>query len=267
MPVRAVPIVANHPATPNSGVSKTPPAMRTAADFRIDASKHIDGDMRQSESVNGNWSTTTRRSRVAKRGIDLLIGALALLSLSPILLAAGIAIKLTSQGPVLFRQTRIGQYEKPFSMLKLRTMSIDNDDSAHRELNRREILGSTGPGTSDGVYKLENDPRITPVGRFLRRSSIDELPQLINVIRGDMSLVGPRPSLPWEVELYSREQRQRHRCLPGITGLWQVSGRNRLSMPEMLDLDVEYSRRGSLLLDLWILVRTPYAVLVGGGAR
>jgi lipopolysaccharide/colanic/teichoic acid biosynthesis glycosyltransferase len=113
------------------------------------------------------------------------------------------------------------------------------------------------------VFKLEDDPRVMPVGRFLRRYSIDELPQLLNVLRGEMSLVGPRPSLPWEVELYSPEQRRRHECLPGLTGLWQVSGRNRLSMQQMLSLDLEYVERQSLRLDLWVLWRTLSAVLAG----
>jgi lipopolysaccharide/colanic/teichoic acid biosynthesis glycosyltransferase len=183
------------------------------------------------------------------------------------MLMAVILIRLTSRGPALYRQTRIGLGERPFTMLKLRTMRIDGDDAAHRALNMRELLGDPDAGTSDGAFKLEHDPRITPVGRFLRRFSIDELPQLFNVMSGDMSLVGPRPSLPWEVELYTPEQRRRHACMPGITGLWQVSGRNRLSMPEMLALDVAYLERRSLLLDIRILLRTPYALLFDSTAR
>ena len=136
-----------------------------------------------------------------------------------------------------------------------------------RELNTREILGDGGCVGRDGIFKLDDDLRITPVGRLLRRFSIDELPQLLNVLRGEMSLVGPRPSLPWEVELYTAEQRQRHDCLPGLTGLWQVSGRNHRPMQEMLALDVAYSKSRSLRLDLWILFRTPYAVLFGRDTR
>jgi lipopolysaccharide/colanic/teichoic acid biosynthesis glycosyltransferase len=169
-------------------------------------------------------------------------------------------IRFTSRGPALYRQVRIGRAEQPFTILKLRTMRVDGDDAAQRAFNTREIHGDANPGTSDGAFKIERDPRITSVGQFLRRFSIDELPQLFNVISGDMSLVGPRPSLPWEVELYTPEQRRRHECVPGITGLWQVSGRNRLSMPEMLDLDVEYLERRSLLLDIWLLLRTPAAL-------
>jgi lipopolysaccharide/colanic/teichoic acid biosynthesis glycosyltransferase len=202
-----------------------------------------------------------------KRLLDLTVAALALALFSPLLVVSAAIIKMSSAGPVLFRQTRVGRDEKPFAMLKLRTMHIGRDDSAHREFNKRELQGLSSPETSDGVFKLEHDPRITWIGRFLRRFSVDELPQLINVLRGEMSLVGPRPSLPWEVELFSAEQRRRHLCTPGITGLWQVSGRNTLSMVEMLRLDVEYVERQSLWLDLWILLRTPNAVLFDRGVR
>jgi lipopolysaccharide/colanic/teichoic acid biosynthesis glycosyltransferase len=208
-----------------------------------------------------------RNLPLSKRILDLTLASVALAVFSPVILAAAFLIKLTSPGPILFRQTRIGQAEKPFTMLKLRTMHADADDRLHRELNKRELLGDATTRASDGIYKLQHDPRITKIGRFLRQFSIDELPQLINVLKGDMSLVGPRPSLPWEIELYSMEQRHRHQCLPGITGLWQVSGRNTLSMIEMLRLDVEYVERQSLRLDLWILLRTPYAVLFDRGAR
>jgi lipopolysaccharide/colanic/teichoic acid biosynthesis glycosyltransferase len=199
----------------------------------------------------------------AKRALDLALATLALVVSAPVMLIAAGLVRLSSPGPVLFRQVRIGRGERPFTMLKLRTMYVDSDERASREFNTCELLGEAKPD-SDGVFKLENDPRIVPVGRFLRRYSIDELPQLLNVLRGEMSLVGPRPSLPWEVELYSPEQRRRHECLPGLTGLWQVSGRNRLSMPQMLSLDLEYVERRSLRLDLWILWRTLPAVLAGG---
>lgn len=202
----------------------------------------------------------------AKRIVDIAVAATALALTLPLLLAAAALIRMTSRGPVLFRQIRIGRGEVPFTMLKLRTMRADADDKAHREFNTRELRGELDRATADEVFKIQ-DSRITPVGRYLRRYSIDELPQLLNVLAGDMSLVGPRPSLPWEVELYTSEQRLRHCCPPGMTGLWQVSGRNRLSMPEMLALDVAYARSRSLTLDLRILLRTPYAILFEQNTR
>lgn len=198
-----------------------------------------------------------------KRMMDVILAGLALCAAAPLLFAAAAAVRMTSEGPAIFRQTRIGAGEVPFILLKLRTMQVDCDDREHRAMNMREILGLNPPqgDVSAADYKLDRrDPRITTVGRVLRRFSIDELPQLINVLKGEMSLVGPRPSLPWEVELYTPEQRRRHVCQPGITGLWQVSGRNSLSMPEMLALDLIYVNTRSMRLDLSILLRTPLAV-------
>lgn len=202
-----------------------------------------------------------------KRAIDIMLSIVAIIFFAPLLLIAAFSIRLTSPGPVFFRQTRIGRDERPFTMFKLRTMQDDCDDSLHKNFNIRELGGQVDAETSDGVFKLENDPRITKVGGFLRRFSIDELPQLFNVLRGDMSLVGPRPSLPWEVELFSKEDRRRHSVPPGVTGLWQVSGRNQLSMREMLALDVSYVDQHSLLLDMTILLRTPRAVLLDQSVR
>lgn len=205
--------------------------------------------------------------RARKRAFDLVLATLLLVIFAPLMLAAATLIRLTSKGPALFCQTRIGRDERPFTMFKFRTMYVGLGDEQHREFTTREILGECGCLTKDGIFRLVDDPRITPVGRLFRRFSIDELPQLFNVLRGEMSLVGPRPSLPWEVALYTAEQRQRHLCLPGLTGLWQVSGRNRLSIPEMLALDVAYARSNSLRTDLWILLRTPYAALFGRDTR
>jgi lipopolysaccharide/colanic/teichoic acid biosynthesis glycosyltransferase len=209
--------------------------------------------------------TTNQRRR--KRIFDLAVACPLLLLCAPLMIGVAILIRLTSRGPALIRQIRIGENELPFTMFKFRTMYLDADDAPLRQMNIRELLGETKPGTSDGVFKLEADRRITNVGRLLRRFSVDELPQLFNVLRGEMSMVGPRPSLPWEVELFTPEQHSRHKCLPGITGLWQVSGRNRLSMPEMLALDLNYARSRSLRLDLWILCRTPRTVLFDRTAR
>ena len=200
--------------------------------------------------------------KLGKRLLDLAIAIPALIASAPILLLAMILMQLADPGSVLFRQTRIGRGERPFTMLKLRTMREGNDDSAFREFNTRELRGEPNL-TGDGILKLENDPRLLPMSRFLRRFSIDELPQLVNVILGDMSIVGPRPCLPWEVELFTPEQRRRHEVLPGMTGLWQVSGRNRLNMQQMLALDLVYVEQQSFLLDLKILWRTVPAVLLG----
>jgi lipopolysaccharide/colanic/teichoic acid biosynthesis glycosyltransferase len=199
---------------------------------------------------------------LGKRLLDLAIAIPALIASAPIVLLAMLLIELVDPGSVLFRQTRTGRGERPFTMLKLRTMREGNDDSALREFNTRELRGELNP-TSDGILKPEHDPRLLPMCRFLRRLSIDELPQLVNVILGDMSIVGPRPCLPWEVELFTPEQRRRHEVLPGITGLWQVSGRNRLNMQQMLALDVVYVEQQSFLLDLKILWWTVPAVLLG----
>jgi lipopolysaccharide/colanic/teichoic acid biosynthesis glycosyltransferase len=143
-------------------------------------------------------------------------------------------------------------------------MHANADDGRHREMNLRELQGDRAPpGTDGGVFLLKHDDRITPIGRWLRRTSFDELPQLINVLNGEMSLAGPRPCLPWEVELFTPEQCERHLCVPGMTGLWQVSNRYTLSMPEMLELDVEYARNRSLARDIAILLRTPRAMVFG----
>ena len=200
-----------------------------------------------------------------KRAADVLGVAAIVLLLSPLLLVAVLAVRLSSPGPVLFRQVRIGIDGAPFEMLKLRTMYADSTDALHQAYVRSMLLGhETDP--VNGLYKLDDDPRVTPVGRFLRRSSIDELPQLWNVLRGQMSLVGPRPVLPWEVELFPDWAHARFRVRPGLTGLWQVSGRNRLSMLEGLALDVHYVARRTFALDLFILARTLGAIL-GRGAR
>lgn len=205
--------------------------------------------------------------RRGERVFDLAIVCPLLLVCAPLMIGVAVLIRLTSRGPALMRQIRIGQNERPFTMFKFRTMYLDADDAPLRQMNVRELSGDPEPGTSDGVFKLQADRRITKLGRLLRRFSVDELPQLFNVLRGEMSVVGPRPSLPWEVELFTPEQRRRHECRPGITGLWQVSGRNRLSMPEMLALDLVYVRSKSLALDLRILCRTPRAVLFDKTAR
>jgi lipopolysaccharide/colanic/teichoic acid biosynthesis glycosyltransferase len=209
--------------------------------------------------------------RVTKRLIDVL-GSLALLVLlSPIFLVIAAVIKLTSRGPVLFRQQRIGEHGTPFTFLKFRSMYVNNDASKHKEYVRQLIAGQAAKqpanGTGEGVFKLTNDPRITAVGNLLRRTSLDELPQFFNVLRGDMSLVGPRPPVPYEVEAYAVWHRRRLlEAKPGITGLWQVQGRSRVGFDDMVRLDLRYARSCSPWLDLKILVQTPKAVIAGNGA-
>ncbi len=196
-----------------------------------------------------------------KRATDVVIASVALVATTPIWLGCAVAVRRSSPGPVLFRQVRVGAGGLPFRMTKFRTMYVDNDDRAHRAQNRREILEGAG-ATKDG-----DDPRITPIGRTLRRLSLDELPQLLNVLGGQMSLVGPRPSLVWEVELFESAARRRLTVRPGITGLWQVSGRAEVSMGEMLDLDLHYVDRFGPGLDARCLAATASAVVRREGAR
>jgi lipopolysaccharide/colanic/teichoic acid biosynthesis glycosyltransferase len=201
------------------------------------------------------------------RVIDVVVAGVALVVLGPLMLVVAAVVRATSPGPALFRQTRVGLGGEPFVLLKFRSMRVDCDDTLHREFNRRELAGEDPRGGATRVYKPAYDPRVTPVGRLLRVTSIDELPQLINVLRGQMALVGPRPALDWEVALYQPHHHERLLVKPGITGLWQVSGRNLLSMREALDLDVAYVHRRSVALDLRILARTVPAVLHLGSTR
>jgi len=209
---------------------------------------------------------------VVKRAIDVLGSALLLLILSPILAAIAFAIKLTSKGPVIFEQERLGQFGTKFKCLKFRTMYTDNDPKIHREYVQNFIAGQTKVAESNGsepaVYKLTNDPRVTAVGRFLRKTSLDEFPQFWNVLRGEMSLVGPRPPITYEFEMYDYWHRRRVLELkPGITGLWQVNGRSRTCFDDMVRLDLRYSQTWSLWLDFKILLATPLAVFAGDGAH
>ena len=193
------------------------------------------------------------------RALDVVEATIALVIALPMLAAAALAIRLSSRGPVIFRQVRVGRNGRLFEVLKFRTMHVDADPEVHR----RFVTSMQSSEFSDDrtFYKLVADTRVTRVGRLLRRLSIDELPQLLNVLRGDMRLVGPRPALPYEVARYDRWQRRRLAVRPGITGLWQVSGRSKLSYTEMLALDVRYVETRSLRQDLAIVVRTIPALL------
>ncbi len=232
------------------------------------------------DEINGIPVVALRGSRLLgfnwalKRAFDLALTSVALLLASPLLLLIASAVRLTSSGPVLFRQTRIGLGGRPFVFLKFRSMRVDNDASAHVKYTGDWIYGRTGRapearslGAAAGrvdaapLHKIVADPRVTPVGHWLRRTSLDELPQLWNVFRGDMSIVGPRPPLPYEVERYTEWHKRRLEVLPGITGLWQVSGRNRLSFDEMVRLDIRYIETWSLEEDVKIVLKTIPVVL------
>lgn len=205
-----------------------------------------------------------------KRLLDILIGLLAIILLSPLMLAIALGIKWSTPGPVLFAQKRVGYKGKIFSFLKFRTMLANSDDSIHREYVTKLIKGEIQNGTPlpDGrpLYKLDDDQRVTKIGKFLRTWSLDELPQLFSVLRGEMSLVGPRPSIPYEVENYRPWHLQRLKAPPGITGLWQVHGRSRTTFDEMVQMDLEYITNWSLSLDFKILLQTFKAVLSREGA-
>ncbi|MBZ5539493.1 MAG: sugar transferase [Acidobacteriia bacterium] len=206
-----------------------------------------------------------------KRVMDVAGSAAALVILSPIYAAIALAIKMNSKGPVLFRQERLGQYGKPFTVLKFRSMRTDCDPRIHQEYVNQFIAGQVEGKASDGsapVFKIQKDPRVTPIGRFLRKTSLDELPQFWNVLRGDMSLVGPRPPIAYEFKVYDVWHRRRVlEIKPGITGLWQVHGRSRTRFDDMVRLDLKYARVWSIWLDLKILVQTPAAVFNGEGAH
>lgn len=202
-----------------------------------------------------------------KRAIDIAGSVTLLGALSPVLGACALAVRLSSPGPILFRQRRIGRQGQPFEILKFRTMQQNADQSAHQRYVASLIAGTADAHDADGasVFKIVGDQRITPAGHWLRHLSLDELPQLINVLRGDMSLVGPRPPLPYEVEHYTPRHHERLAVTPGITGLWQVSGRSRTTFEEMIDLDLAYIKRWSVSLDFQILLRTIPVVVFPDG--
>jgi lipopolysaccharide/colanic/teichoic acid biosynthesis glycosyltransferase len=208
---------------------------------------------------------------IVKRSIDILgSGAIALVCL-PLFVVIAIAVRASSKGPILFRQERIGQFGQSFTFLKFRSMYVDNDHKVHQEFVQKLISQEEGPAEQAGgkraVYKITNDKRVTQIGRFLRRTSLDELPQFFNVLKGDMSLVGPRPPIPYELAAYQTWHRRRVlEVKPGITGLWQVTGRSRVKFDEMVRLDLRYATSWTPWLDFKILLQTPLAVIRGSGA-
>jgi lipopolysaccharide/colanic/teichoic acid biosynthesis glycosyltransferase len=215
-------------------------------------------------TVRGPLTPARAADLAVKRLIDVSVATVALVCLSPLFLLLAVLVRFSDAGEAMFRQTRVGLDQKQFVMYKFRTMQVDADATMHQNYVQRLLAGDVTP--EGGLYKLSGDPRVTSIGAFLRRTSLDELPQLFNVLIGDMSLVGPRPCLPYELERFPPWAASRFAVRPGVTGLWQVSGRNRLSMLEGLRLDLEYVARRDLWTDLVILARTVRAV-VEGAAR
>lgn len=205
-----------------------------------------------------------RFARAMKRVIDIVGSLAAIVIFSPLFLAVAAIVKFSSKGPILFTQERIGRFGRPFTFLKFRSMLVNNDPKIHREFMKKVINGEHDgnvEGEGGKVYKMTKDPRITPVGRFLRRTSLDEIPQFFNVLKGDMSLVGPRPPLAYECLEYDIWHRRRVlEVKPGITGLWQVTGRSRVSFDDMVRLDLQYVRNWSLWLDIKVLFKTPFSL-------
>ena len=205
------------------------------------------------------WHLTIRSSSFCKRLMDIILSLIAIVVGSPVFLLTALLVKVTSPGPIIFSQVRVGRFGRHFKFYKFRSMYID------AEARKAELMKHNESG--DGViFKMKRDPRITPVGRFIRKFSIDELPQLFNVILGDMSLVGPRPPLPQEVRTYTLEERKRLNITPGITCLWQVSGRSELPFSKQIALDKEYIASQSVWKDFLILLRTVPVILTGKGA-
>ena len=259
-------------------------ALGSEAVEKIRVSYHAFPEFCRGNGTNGEWFNTrlypevTRKtaakktSLFVKRGLDIAGSVLGLVILSPIFLAVAMGIKLTSKGPVLFKQARVGQWGKIFTFLKFRSMYVGSDESPHKAYVTQFITRANGTSPEGGqkggeeVYKMTGDRRITPLGRFLRKTSLDEIPQFVNVLKGDMSLVGPRPPIPYECELYDLWHRNRVLAMkPGITGLWQVEGRSQRTFDDMVRLDLRYMGEWSIWLDLKIILKTPWVMVSGNG--
>ena len=221
------------------------------------------------QETTAQVSAQPRALGILRRFFDVSVSLALILILGPVLIAVALAVRIDSRGPALFRQRRVGYLEREFTLFKFRSMRVDADPRGHQEYVSALINGAEANpnGGRENLYKLAVDNRITPVGRWIRRWSLDELPQLFNVLRGDMTLVGPRPAIPYEVAEYPNWYRDRFSVKPGLTGYWQVSGRSERTYEEMVRLDIEYAERRSLALDLSILVKTPWIVLSRKGAE
>jgi lipopolysaccharide/colanic/teichoic acid biosynthesis glycosyltransferase len=242
----------------------------TEITFRFFPDKDVSGE---DGAASGNALYTDRRNArpsrklftVLKRVTDVVFSLAALFVLSPLFLIISVLLKMTTAGPVLYRQKRIGESGVEFTFLKFRSMYMASDSRIHQDFTKNLIRGNTG--SSNGIYKIQRDPRITGFGRFLRATSLDELPQFVNVLMGQMSLVGPRPPIPYEFECYQLWHRRRiFEARPGITGSWQVNGRSRTSFDEMVRMDLQYIKTRSLWVDFKILLKTPFAMVGGRGA-
>ncbi len=229
-------------------------------DFALDASSFF---------IPADTTHYSSRYAVVKRVFDLVTALLILAVLSPLMLVLTLIIKFTSPGPVLFVQERLGRNGHPFRFYKFRSMKHKSDDAIHRQFAAMFINGDehgcAESNAGEKIFKLKKDPRVTPIGSFLRRTSLDELPQLFNIIKGEMSLVGPRPPIAYEIENYLPWHMERLKAVPGLTGLWQVSGRSSVSFDEMVRLDIEYINNWSLWSDIVILAKTIPVVLRGTG--
>jgi lipopolysaccharide/colanic/teichoic acid biosynthesis glycosyltransferase len=221
-----------------------------------------------SETVEQELAGESRAANAMRRCLDVVFALALILLLGPLLIGVAAAVRIDSRGPAFFRQRRVGYMEREFTLFKFRSMRVDADPRGHQEYVTSLIKGESETPSGDGesLYKLAVDNRITPVGRWIRRWSLDELPQLFNVVKGDMTLVGPRPAIPYEVSEYPTWYHERFSVKPGLTGYWQVSGRSERTYEEMVRLDIEYAERRSLGLDLRILLKTPWVVLSRKGA-
>jgi lipopolysaccharide/colanic/teichoic acid biosynthesis glycosyltransferase len=222
--------------------------------------------MRVHQAVGGA-ERARRVPQLSKRAFDIVVSLVALAVFSPVLALIALLIRLDSPGPAIFRQKRVGRNGEIFTCLKFRTMVSGAEEKIHQQAIQRLWAGERLSDDPNSAYKMSADPRVTRVGRWLRRRSADELPQLVNVLLGQMSIVGPRPIIPYELEFLQEWHHERHTVRPGITGLWQVRGRSRVGIEEMFALDVEYARTWSFLLDLQRIMLTIPAVLTGVGAR
>lgn len=203
---------------------------------------------------------------ILKRSLDLVLSIVGIILFLPYIILVSICIKITSEGPIFFSQIRLGKDAVPFKFYKFRTMYINSNCHLDMRFVKNLIDGEYGEIGTNRVDKIYNDSRITPIGKFLRKTSLDELPQFINVLKGEMSIVGPRPPMPYEYEKYDEWQKQRLKVKPGITGLWQITCRGLNTFDEMVRLDIEYSKKKSFLLDLKIILLTPWVVMKGKGA-